>query len=163
MGNFFRHLDEWLTSAAIVLIVAISVFAVFMRYVLNEPLQWAGELVIAIFIWTIMLGAVTAMKHEKHVSIDVFFCMLPSGAQAYAKVFIDVVCIVIVALFGYLGAHLALAAHNKVMPILGLRYSWIDLAIPVGAFWMVVYQIRLLFRDLTACRSGLKANSKEDA
>lgn len=146
--NLLEVLDDWLGKIAICLIVVITICAVFMRYVLNDPLQWVEEVLIILYIWAIMLGATSAMKAEQHVSIDAFTTLLPVKVQGYLRVLNHVLCIIILGAFGVLGFQLAMEAGEKITPILGLKYTYVDIAVPVGAFWMVIHLVRLLLRDL---------------
>ena len=146
--KFFKTLDDVLAQMFMLAIIIITVIAVFMRYVLNDPLQWVEEVLIALYLWAIMLGAASAMKHRGHVSIDVFVTMLPRRLQRYMQHFNDVVSIIVLATFGWLGLQLALEAGDKITPILGIKYTYVDLAVPVGAFWMVLYLLVHLLGDI---------------
>ena len=148
--NFLKTLDDWLANALILIIVVITVAAVFMRYIVNDPLQWVEEVLIALYLWAVMLGAASAMHHRGHVSIDAFVTLLPKRAQRAVQYFNDVVGIVVLTTFGYLGLELALAAGDKITPILGIKYTYVDLAVPVGAFWMALYLAAHLIGDIRA-------------
>lgn len=93
--NFLKNLDDYLGNTAMMAIVIITVTAVITRYVMNRPILWVEEILITIYLWAIMLGAVCAMKHRKHISIDVFFAMLSPKGQQYAQYINDVICIVV--------------------------------------------------------------------
>ena len=153
--GFLKNLDDWLANLFTVAIVVITILAVFMRYILNDPLQWIEEVLITLYLWAIMLGAVSAMKTRGHVSIDALVVALPKTMQRYLAYFNDVVSIVVLVAFGWLGLQLALAAGDKITPILGCKYTYIDLAVPVGAFWMAFYLLLYLIRDI-------KNSSRED-
>ena len=146
--NFLKNLDDWLAKIFTVAIVIITIGAVFMRYILNDPLQWVEEVLIALYLWAIMLGAASAMKNRGHVSIDALVVTLPPRAQRYVQRFNDIVGIVVLVTFGWLGLQLSLAAGDKITPILGLKYTYIDLAVPVGALWMAIYLAAHLINDL---------------
>lgn len=154
--GFLKQLDDWLAKLFTVAIVIITVAAVFMRYILNDPLQWVEEVLIALYIWAIMLGAASAMKSRGHVSIDAFVTLLPAGGQRWVQRFNDVVGIVVLVTFGWLGLQLGLMAGDKITPILGIKYMYLDLAVPVGAFWMALYLFAHLIGDM-------KKNSKKVA
>jgi len=145
--NFLKSLDDWLAKFFMLAIVIITVVAVFMRYILNDPLQWVEEVLIALYLWAIMLGAASAMKNRGHVSIDALVSALPKTAQRYIQRFNDVVGIVVLTTFGWLGLQLALAAGDKITPILGIKYTYVDMAVPVGAFWMALYLAAHLIGD----------------
>lgn len=140
-------LDDFLANLAILAIVVITVVAVVTRYLLNSPILWVEEILIALYLWAIMLGAASAMKTRKHISIDVFFMMLPPKAQRYAQYVNDLICIVVLVVFGWLGLQLALESGDKITPILQISYLYVDLAVPVGCFWMAIYLLGHLIND----------------
>ena len=152
--NYLKHLDDWLANLFTVAIVVITILAVFMRYILNDPLQWVEEVLIALYLWAIMFGAASAMKNRGHVSIDALVVALPKSVQRYVQYFNDVVGIVILVTFGWLGLQLSLAAGDKITPILGFKYTYIDLAVPVGAFWMAFYLLLHLVSDIKKTAKG---------
>ena len=152
--GFLKNLDDWLAKLFTVAIVVITILAVFMRYILNDPLQWIEEVLITLYLWAIMLGAASAMKGRGHVSIDALVGVLPKPAQRYIGYFNDVVGIVVLVTFGWLGLQLALAAGDKITPILGFKYTYIDLAVPVGSFWMAFYLLLHLIWDMQRSAKG---------
>ncbi|GHU25671.1 C4-dicarboxylate ABC transporter permease [Betaproteobacteria bacterium] len=152
--GFLKNLDDWLAKLFTVAIVLITILAVFMRYILNDPLQWIEEMLIALYIWAIMLGAASAMKVRGHVSIDAFVVLLPRRAQRYVQHFNDIVGIVVLLAFGWLGWLLSMAAGDKITPILGFKYTYVDLAVPVGAFWMAFYLLLHLVGDIKKSVAG---------
>lgn len=139
MLHVLKKLDDWMACAAVTGIVLVTIAAVIMRYVLNQPLQWVEELTIALFIWAIMIGAASAMKERMHISIDAFTSLLSPRVQRLIRIANDLVSVAVLVVFGILGLELTLNAGSKIMPILGLKYAWIDLAVPVGAFWMAAH------------------------
>ena len=75
--GFIKNLDDWLAKLFTLAIVLITILAVFMRYILNDPLQWVEEVLIALYLWAIMFGAASSMKVRGHVSIDALVGFLP--------------------------------------------------------------------------------------
>ena len=148
MKKLIINLNNGLANLATLAIVAITVLAVFMRYIMNTPIQWIEEMQMAIYIWTIMLGAASAMKDRKHISIDVFFMLLPTRAKRYAQHMNDVISIAILLTFGWLGLLLALDSGDKITPILQASYLYIDLSVPFGFFLMAMYLLSHLISDV---------------
>ncbi|MBI3311175.1 MAG: TRAP transporter small permease, partial [Serratia liquefaciens] len=142
------NLDDILACLVLAAIVAVTVLAVVMRYLLHAPLPWVEELQLALYLWVIMLGAVSAMKRRKHVGIDVFVNILPARARRFMAYWNDVLAILVLLSFAWLGLMLAQGAGEKITPILGIRYFWIDMAIPVGSLLMVLQLVvNLCYRD----------------
>ena len=134
-----QKLDDWLACFFMAAIVIITILAVAMRYIINRPLPWVEELTVALLIWAIMIGAASAMKARMHISIDAFTSLFSPHIQRRIHIFNDLLAAAVLIVFGVLGAELTLNAGNKIMPLLGLHYTYIDLAVPVGAFWMALY------------------------
>ncbi|CAI1173460.1 Neu5Ac permease [Serratia quinivorans] len=142
------NLDDILACLVLTAIVAVTVLAVVMRYLVHAPLPWVEELQLALYLWAIMLGAVSAMKRRKHVGIDVFVNLLPASARRLVLYWNDALSIVVLLSFAWLGLMLAEGAGEKITPILGIRYRWIDMAIPVGSLLMVLQLVvNLCYRD----------------
>lgn len=141
-------LNDLVARLGAITVVAVMVAAVFMRYIMNAPLQWVEELLIAIFIWLIMLGAVSSMRVRGHVSIDAVTNLLPLSTQRWIAVVVDVISIFSLVTLGWLGLELAINAGGKITSILQIPYKYIDLAVPVGCFWMALYVCFHLVADL---------------
>lgn len=155
-----KVLNDSVARLGAICIVLIMVLAVFMRYIMNAPLQWVEELLITIFIWVIMLGAVSSMRVRGHVSIDAFTSVLPLAAQRWIAICVDIVCCASLMTLGWLGLELALAAGDKITPILMVSYTYIDLAVPVGCFWMALYMLIHLAADIRG--DAFRPKSKEE-
>ncbi|MDL2271713.1 TRAP transporter small permease [Desulfovibrio sp. OttesenSCG-928-I05] len=151
MGKVLQSLgalNDLVARLGAIAVVAIMVVAVFMRYIVGAPLQWVEELLIAIFIWLIMLGAVSSMRVRGHVSIDAVTNLLPLSVQRRIAVFVDIVSIFSLVTLGWLGLELSLNAGGKITSILQIPYKYIDLAVPVGCFWMAMYVCFHLVADM---------------
>ena len=146
--KWLDKLDDLIASAAIFLVIIVTCMAVFMRYAMNNPVQWVEEVLAAVFIWSIMIGAASAMKNRQHVSIDALTAVLPEKVQFAIRIFNHLLAIVVLSAFGVLGFELALRAQEKITPILSIKYTYIDIAVPLGFFWMVLHVARHLYTDL---------------
>lgn len=160
LSTVARRLTDWVSMAGVMAIVLIMGLAVFMRYVMAAPLQWVEELLITVFIWSIMLGAVAAMRARGHVSIDALVLYLPKSAQRFIQIIGDVTVIAVVGLLGWLGLELTLGVMDKFTPILKIPYEIIDFAIPTGCFLMALYAVGHLIQDLRALRHPAKGGEE---
>ncbi|MDA8477704.1 TRAP transporter small permease [Citrobacter sp. Awk 4] len=147
----FRFLNKFSDILACLMaggIVLITVVAVLMRWLLNAPLIWGEEALIICYIWLIMIGAASAMGHRMHVSIDAFTSMLPESGRLVCAIITHLIAIVSLSTFGYLGYELSLIAVDKITPILGVSYLYIDFAVPTGAGIMVMFCLQHLWQDI---------------
>lgn len=94
----------WLGGAvSAVLIVAaflVTIYAIFMRYVMNKPLLWADEITGWALVAIVMLGAAEAYRHGDHIAID----LLSARATGLRKRIINFVADVAVLAFAVIVA-----------------------------------------------------------
>lgn len=148
LKKFFLNLDLVIASVALVLVVAITVANVFMRFVLHDPVKWAEEASLALFVWLTFIGASSVMKGDEHVSIDIIF---DKASESVKKILYWIKYIVMLAVllfvFIVLGYELTVNAWDKITPILRIRYTFIDIAIPLGGLLASVQLIRLMIKN----------------
>lgn len=75
------NLASWLT----VLLVLIICYDVVMRYLFNSSSVAIYELEWHVFAMIFLLGAGFALKHDKHVRVDVFYSKFPETAKAWVN------------------------------------------------------------------------------
>ncbi|WP_199621490.1 TRAP transporter small permease [Paenibacillus alkalitolerans] len=141
--------DDRIASLMAVLIVSITVWGVFTRFVLNQPLKWMEEGALSLFVWLTFIGASSVMKNDGHVSIDL---LLEKAPERFRKVLLLIKYVVMLAavilIFVVLGFQLSVNAGDKILPILKIPYSYIDFAVPLGGLLALIHLIRLIVRTL---------------
>ena len=70
---------SWLTSILVVLIC----YDVVMRYLVNETSAWITELQWHLFALIFLFGAGYALKHDRHVRVDLFYSKMSKRDQAW--------------------------------------------------------------------------------
>jgi TRAP-type C4-dicarboxylate transport system permease small subunit len=65
--------EKYISSFAFVTLFLVFVLQIFYRYVLNRPLTWPYEVSIFAFIWTAVLGACFAKRHNSHVVFSLVY------------------------------------------------------------------------------------------
>ena len=152
MKKFLADLDDWIAVIFTSLIILVTVSGVFMRYFVNDPLQWMEEVTVLLFVWSIMMGASSALKHRGHISIDVFVVRFPRALQISIKFLNHLVTLFVLVSLAVLGYQLAMKAGEKITPMLSIPYTYIDIAVPVGAGWMILHALRMFWEDLVQLR-----------
>lgn len=132
----------------LMLMSVIVVVQVFSRYLFNYSFVWAEELVRYLMIWMVMIGAARVQAMSEHIRID-FFPMLagPRGRRLMDTFFrlCTLTFLIIIFVKG-----IKIAAFNRLFESSGLKISmlWPTLAIPVGAFLIILYTLKGLFQDV---------------
>ncbi|MEO5845101.1 MAG: TRAP transporter small permease [Caldimonas sp.] len=87
---FVRRLRSGLTALSAGLLASYFVLVllqVFFRYVLNESLFWAEELVRGLMVWGVMIGSALVAASRDHIRVEVLELMLPpTGRRAVVSI-----------------------------------------------------------------------------
>ena len=78
------HLRTALTALSVALLAGYFVLVllqVFYRYVLNDSLFWAEELVRGLLVWGVMVGSALVAASRNHIRIEVLELMLPPAGR----------------------------------------------------------------------------------
>lgn len=146
--SVLKNLDDILGMVLMAFIILLACANVFMRYVVGSPWGWVEEVTIFTFVWLTMIGAASVIKAEGHCSIDVLARKLPDGQRRVLNIVVNMIVIITLLLMFWYGIKLALSAGGKITPILGIPYTYVDLAIPVGCAFMLVYYTKLIWQDI---------------
>jgi TRAP-type C4-dicarboxylate transport system permease small subunit len=135
--------EDILITACHGLIAALVVIAVAMRYVFNNPLTWAEELIVALLTWMVFLGAAAAIRSQMHIRIDVLgpvFRMPKFMWLNTLTVIIGIVIIVtmICACYEYVLQELVVES-----PMMNVSKAWFAAAMPVGLMLMLIHVLRI--------------------
>jgi TRAP-type C4-dicarboxylate transport system permease small subunit len=111
------------------------------RYVLNSSLPWTEEAARYLMIWGVLLGANLAFRKGYLISINIFSDRLATGVQRVLRVIRKLLSLVFTGILAYYGVHLCIMGARIESPAMGIPYSWIFLAVPVGAallFFLII-------------------------
>lgn len=141
--------SAWLTGLLMLLVC----FNVMMRYLFNNSEAWRTELEWHLFALIFLLGAGYALKHDKHVRVDLFYAKFSEKQKALVNfvgtlLFLIPWCLVII-LAAYKYAHSSWLM-NEGSPDNGLpaRYL-IKFSICIGIGLLLLQAISLLFSSLS--------------
>ena len=71
--KWLGRLEEGVAGLLFVSGVVVSLYGVFMRYVLNAPPAWVNEIFELLFVWAIFIGFGMALKENRHIQVDIIF------------------------------------------------------------------------------------------
>ncbi len=124
--------------ASLVGVVLVALAQVLCRYLLRQPLVWSEELATYLFIWLCMLGAALAVRDKTHYAFDALLRCAPALVRRLVNVLLLLICLAVSVAIGHLGAQMAMSATDT-SASLDVRMLWFYLAIPFGAWAMVVH------------------------
>ena len=166
MDRFFRAVDRlndwcgWVVGLQILFIVAVIAYEMVLRGIFGAPTLWANETMVYLTAMAYLLGGGYALRHRRHVSVDVIYARL--SVRTRAK--LDVVTLAFFVL--YLGTLIWAGSvwawdSIKVGESTGSPWSppiWpVKLAIPVAAALVLLQGIANVVRDFKAAGRGPRA------
>jgi len=126
------RLEDLLIMAMVATIAILLGLGVVLRYVFNDPLTWAEEFVVTLFVWSVMLGVPSALRSRMHIRIDVMILRLSNEARKFVGCLACLAGLVIMCAAVYAGYKHTVGVWNSQTPMLGFSMGWIFLAMPVG-------------------------------
>lgn len=117
-----ERLDDIQPQDGIVLVVfwtlAFVVFLQFFtRYVLNNSLGWTEEIARFLLIGVTFVGAVTAVRKESHIAVELVYRWLPRRMRFVLQLFVDLVAIAFYGVTAWLCGRLAQRTQQMMVSI----------------------------------------------
>ena len=126
------NVEEAIAGIGLVLVIAITVYGIFNRYVLERSAVWAPELAGFIFTWVVFLGASAAWKRNMHISIGVVVRYLPPRVRAVIGVVADIVLVAFLAYATYLALKITISSHSRLSPVMRVPFSYVYASAALG-------------------------------
>ena len=126
------------------MVFAVTFVLVFLRYVFNQSITGANEIVTILFIYTTAIGAAISIGKNEHIGIDVFVNLLPK--KFYKRIRILQVFLMFVLhliLFIYCLEWVE-KAGGYLMPATGLPRIVAIASIPIGCIFCILFCAKAL-------------------
>jgi TRAP-type C4-dicarboxylate transport system permease small subunit len=148
--RFVGRLRAALTLVSVALLAgyfALVLLQVFFRYVLNESLFWAEELVRGALVWGVMIGSALVAASRTHIRVEVLELMLPPRGRQVVVFMARSLTLVFVLMLMWAGIQLIDRTWFQQSPLLQVPKWTVYLAIPVGAAFEALLMLLTWGRD----------------
>mgnify|MGYP000136263641 FL=1 len=113
-----------------IVMVALTCWQVFTRYVLKNPSTWSEELVSYLFAWMSLLGASIVTSESGHMNIPVLVDRLNPQMRSYMRILHELIALLFsLTILVYGGWQISRLAMGQMTSSLG---------VPVGIFYFVM-------------------------
>jgi TRAP-type C4-dicarboxylate transport system permease small subunit len=128
------------TATALVLAVMFIVIflGVFLRYVLNTPAFWTEEAARCLMFYMVLVGSSAATRQDRHPAISFVTDKFSQNLRRKWKSFLDVPVFIVLLVIFWQGILMAVDERIGRTPALRISFFWVYLALPVGAFLMML-------------------------
>jgi TRAP-type C4-dicarboxylate transport system permease small subunit len=113
---WLRHFENGLLTALVLLLVVLAGAQIILRDVFHSGLSFADPLMRQLVLWTGLLGALAAVRDEKHIALDVLQRFLAPGAQKVARILTLGFAAVLCAVLAYYGYAMVLVDYESATP-----------------------------------------------
>lgn len=131
-ARWLRRRAENVAVALLAVMFGTFILQIVFRYVLDEPLGWSEELIIATWLWTVLWGAAFTLSESEEIRFDIIYSQISERTR---RIFTVITAIALVALYG-----ISLPAAYSYVSFMKVEHS-AYLRIPLD--WM--YSIFIVF------------------
>lgn len=163
MHRFLLKIDAisiwsgYIVSVINPLVVAIVVYEIIRRFVFNSPTIWANEATIYLSALAYLLGGAYSLYYKAHVRVDIIYLKFPVRVRAildiitffFAFIYLSSLC-----WYGSLYAFDSLKVLEKSGSPWNPPIYPLKIAIPMGAFLLLLQSIANFIRDLQVAIKG---------
>ena len=142
LRNILNRILEFLAAISFLVMVVLTCWQVFTRYVLQNPSSWSEELVSYMFAWMVLLGASIVVGERGHMNIPIVVERMGKGAQLFFSIFSEVVACVFAAVILVMGGvQITSLAMGQMTSSLGVAVGIFYIVLPLSGVLNVVYTI----------------------
>jgi TRAP-type C4-dicarboxylate transport system permease small subunit len=150
---------EYIVGGLFIVIAATALAQVFTRYVLSNSLTWTHELDILLMIWAVWLGAAIGIHRKAHMRISILSDRLSEAKQKIFRVVLDLLSLTFFVVVGWKGIAVIESVEGTVLTSMDLPRGFVVSAAPVGAGFMVLFFLPILFEDFQSLFSRKGSSS----
>lgn len=141
------RLEDIFIAVTMTILMGLLFANVVFRYVLDSPITWTEEVVVAIFSWLVFVGASAAFRAHLHLRIDLVVRLLPAALRRLVAALAALVLVAVIGVVGWFGAAYAVFVAGNLTPMLGFSPAWIYAAVPVGMALSLVHLLRQIVEE----------------
>lgn len=144
-GIWMRRVENLIAFSALTVLLGSVLWGVLTRYVTESPAVWTTELSGIMFTWVVYIGAMTAMRDNRHIRVTLLVDLLPDMAQTITKKAGDIITIAFLAYVTYLSFVMMQQGATRPSPVLRIPFSFVYLATTISfATMTIITSLRLL-------------------
>jgi len=135
--RYFCKFEELVVQVFLCVIVFL-VFSSAICRTLRHPINWAIDLSLLLFGWSVFLGADMALRNIDLIKIDIITKKISPGIQKALYILWQTIILVFLASLIWYGVPLSLESSKRLFQTLGISYSWATISVPAGSVLMMI-------------------------
>lgn len=160
--NAFCKFEEILTMILLGGLASLVFISALMRTI-KHPLNWAQDVALVAFAWLIFFGSDIAVRSTGLIGIDMLVKHFPKKFQKILDIFFKSLILVFLVILVIYGTKMTITGWKRQITALEISYSWVTMAVPVGAFFMIISTvINLIERIKTPADENIDSKAKNN-
>jgi TRAP-type C4-dicarboxylate transport system permease small subunit len=133
VGQALQRLEDLLLGGLLIGMILLAAYQIILRNCFDGGLIWGDEVLRILVLWTGLLGAATASRERRHITIDVLSRLLPERLQRWAGQLVALFTALISALIAWHAGRFVHAefSYGATGPG-GIPSAWFELVLPVS-------------------------------
>jgi TRAP-type C4-dicarboxylate transport system permease small subunit len=128
-----RRALQAVSVALLTAYACLTLLQVFFRYVLNQPLFWAEEVVRYGLVWSVLLGSALVAHDREHIRIEVLGPLFGGRAQMAIEFLANLLTFVFILILVVAGVQFVSRTMFQHSASLGVPMWTVYAAVPIGA------------------------------
>ncbi len=95
VARWLRRRAENVAVALLSIMFATFIIQIFSRYVLNYPIGWSEEVVITMWLWTVLWGAAFVLSEKEEIRFDIIYSSLSERMRRIFSVITGIALVVL--------------------------------------------------------------------
>ena len=104
--------------------------------------SWSEEVPRYLLVWITYLGAALAVKYKEHISLDVFFNLMPLRARQVGHLILNVLIAIVGVIMVVFGIALVNQFGDDLMESIPVTNIWFYLVMPISGALMLLFIIQ---------------------
>ncbi|WP_191567222.1 TRAP transporter small permease [Metabacillus idriensis] len=125
------------------------IIQVFCRFLIDYSLPWTEEAARYLMIYTVFLGSSLALRNHKMIAIEIVSESLKPKARKALRILVMLISIVFFVILLIQGMDMLEIVKRQASAGLGISMDIPYLAIPIGAFLMIINSVAVIIEFLT--------------
>jgi C4-dicarboxylate transporter DctQ subunit len=96
-ARWLRRRAENVAVGLLAVMFGTFILQIVFRYLLDAPLGWSEELIIATWLWTVLWGAAFTLSESEEIRFDILYSQIPERTR---RIFTVITGLALVALYG---------------------------------------------------------------
>ncbi|WP_137046161.1 TRAP transporter small permease [Pseudolabrys sp. FHR47] len=140
-AHWLRRRADNVVVALLATMFTTFILQIFFRYVIDQPLGWSEEVIVTVWLWTVLWGAAFVIGESEEIRFDIVYSNISEG---WRRIFTVITGLVLIIVYG-----ISLPAAYSYVSFMKVERS-AYLHIPIN----VLYAVYIIFAVASIVRYG---------